>query len=141
VRPPGCVEITRFAIMGACWEAVKAWLSTTPAEKVPDVVTQRFFLRGEIDIASAPQLRADLQELVNTSSGDIVIDCSELSFIDSSGVAVIVFTQQALEARGSALRIANIDGVPARLLDILDLNEALHVNEAETATGFDAVSD
>jgi anti-anti-sigma factor len=111
-----------------------------PLEKV-HVSTQRFFLRGEIDIASASQLRADLQELVDTSSGDIVVDCSGLTFIDSSGVAAIVFTQQALAPRGSALRIANIDGVPARLLDILDLNETLHVNEAETATGFDAVSD
>ncbi|MDQ1476004.1 MAG: anti-sigma factor antagonist [Actinomycetota bacterium] len=110
-------------------EAVKARLAPPAPEKV-HMATHRFFLRGEIDIASASQLRSDLEELVRASVGDIVLDCSGLTFIDSSGVAAIVFTRLALEERGDELRIANINGVPARLLDILGLTEVLHVNEA-----------
>jgi anti-anti-sigma factor len=93
------------------------------------VVTQRFFLRGDVDVASAPDLRAELDDLVRTSDGDIVLDCGGLTFIDSAGVAVLLRTRKALDARGNELRVANVDGVAARVLDVLGLNDVLHVNE------------
>jgi anti-anti-sigma factor len=117
----------RLSIMSICPEGSQsAAVHPSPSEKV-HVPTQRFFLRGEIDVASSSQLRTDLDELVRAGSGDLVLDCTDLTFIDSSGVAAIMFTQIALQARGSELQIVNIDGVPARVLEILGLSEALHV--------------
>jgi anti-anti-sigma factor len=97
------------------------------------MATRRFFLRGDIDLATAADLRSELESLVAAIDGDLVLDCCGLTFIDSTGVSVIVATQHALNARGNELRVANVDGVAARVLDVLGLTEALHVNEPEGA--------
>jgi anti-sigma B factor antagonist len=58
---------------------------------------------GEVDLATAPQLDAALTELVTATDGDLRIDCAELAFIDSSGVSVLVATEQRLAADGRKL--------------------------------------
>lgn len=97
------------------------------------MAAKRFFLRGEIDLSNAPQLHSDLVDLVGAGNEDVIIDCVELTFIDSAGIAVIVRTQKALDARGNELRVANVDATSARVLEILGLTELLHVNEPESA--------
>ena len=74
-------------------------------------------------------MRAQLEVLAADSDDDLILDCTGLTFIDSAGVAVIVHTQRVLNARGYALRVANVDGVAARVLDVLGLTDVLHVNE------------
>jgi anti-sigma B factor antagonist len=44
-------------------------------------------LIGEVDLATAPQLRDALAEL---STSEIVLDLSELTFMDSSGLGVLL---------------------------------------------------
>jgi anti-sigma B factor antagonist len=58
---------------------------------------------GEVDLATAPQLEAALGDLVTATEGDLRIDCAELAFIDSSGVSVLVATEQRLAAAGRRL--------------------------------------
>jgi len=58
---------------------------------------------GEVDLATAPQLDAALGELVAATDGDLRIDCAELTFIDSSGISVLVATEQQLAADGRKL--------------------------------------
>lgn len=47
-------------------------------------------LSGELDIASAPWLRETLLSTLNTRSSPLVIDLSELTFIDSTGLNALV---------------------------------------------------
>lgn len=48
-------------------------------------------VRGEIDAAGAPALRAALAELREVVGGDaVVLDLSEVTFMDSSGLAALV---------------------------------------------------
>jgi anti-sigma B factor antagonist len=58
---------------------------------------------GEVDLATAPQLKAALGDLVTATDGDLRIDCAELAFIDSSGVSVLVAIEQRLAAAGRRL--------------------------------------
>lgn len=44
-------------------------------------------LRGELDLASAPGLAAHLD---GCTQQRVVVDCSELGFVDSSGLAVLL---------------------------------------------------
>jgi anti-sigma B factor antagonist len=60
-------------------------------------------VNGEVDLATAPQLEAALAELVTATVGDLRIDCAELAFIDSSGVSVLVATEQRLAVDGRKL--------------------------------------
>jgi stage II sporulation protein AA (anti-sigma F factor antagonist) len=65
---------------------------------------RRYRLSGEIDMQTAPQLKADLDALVaNDTHSVIVVDWDGLTFIDSSGVKVLLTAQAALESRGRHL--------------------------------------
>jgi anti-anti-sigma factor len=97
------------------------------------MATHRFFLRGDVDIATAPALQHELEEWAPTGNGDVVIDCCGLTFIDSSGVAVIVKVYRALARQGRELKLVNADRMTARVLDVLGLSALLHVNEPFTA--------
>jgi anti-anti-sigma factor len=50
-----------------------------------------FFLTGELDLRRADQLEAGLLAHAQNTSGDtVVIDCGALTFIDSSGLGMLV---------------------------------------------------
>lgn len=48
-------------------------------------------LAGELDLASAPTLRAAAQEKLEAGAGRLVLDLTELSFCDSTGLSVMVW--------------------------------------------------
>lgn len=56
-------------------------------------------LAGEVDLANTDELGAALEPHVK-EGGDITLDVSELRFIDSSGVQVLVRALLSLEGRG-----------------------------------------
>ena len=56
---------------------------------------------------------------------DLLIDCTDLTFIDSSGIAVLVRTQQMLAARGHRLRIVKATATIERLFQVTGLTELL----------------
>jgi anti-sigma B factor antagonist len=62
-------------------------LGFTTEEHGPVVVLS---VRGEVDVATAPQLRERLVDLVASGHPQIVLDLSEVGFLDSTGLGVIV---------------------------------------------------
>lgn len=86
----------------------------------------RFVIRGEIDLDSAPALYEDLNDATARSSDNLVVDCAALTFIDSTGVAVLVSICEALRAEGRQFRVVNTDAITDRVFDILDVFEQLH---------------
>ena len=52
-------------------------------------------LRGELDMLTAPVLMEHLEPLCG-SPGDVVVDCSELSFVDSQGIRAFLRAARAL---------------------------------------------
>ena len=83
----------------------------------------RYFVRGDVDLATAPSLQRLLLALVKNSDGDLCIDCTQMMFIDSSGIRVLVQTRATLEAVGRHLRVDNLNGNCRRVFDILGLSE------------------
>jgi anti-sigma B factor antagonist len=53
-------------------------------------------LVGELDLANAATLKAALERTESASSGTLQIDLSELAFIDSTGIALLVATHRRL---------------------------------------------
>ena len=56
-------------------------------------------LRGELDLLAYDHVAAELAPLFD-AAGDVVVDVSGLSFVDSSGIRLFVRLQRALEERG-----------------------------------------
>jgi anti-sigma B factor antagonist len=98
-----------------------------------------FYLRGEIDVFTAPALHSELGDAIAFNDADLLVDCGELTFIDSSGLAVLVACQRNLQVLGRQLRIANATKATERVMQVAGLTGMLRVNDAsdsgEEATG------
>jgi anti-sigma B factor antagonist len=55
-------------------------------------------IRGELDLATAPDLEAPLNSAVAEPGASILLDLSECEFIDSTGIAVIVRAWQQVDS-------------------------------------------
>lgn len=83
----------------------------------------RLRLSGELDMATAPWLRDHLVEIAANGAGRVVIDVSRLSFIDSTGLSVLVSGWRRLRECGGDLVLAAPSPAIAKVLDIAGLRE------------------
>lgn len=72
---------------------------------------------GEVDLASAPQLKAALSELCELGYAQFVLDLSDVVHIDSTGLGVLVAFQNRLEHSGRLILAA----VPANVASLLSM--------------------
>jgi anti-anti-sigma factor len=81
---------------------------------------------GELDVASAPLLAAHLDALEADPAGAaVVLDLSALTFLDSSGVALLIGVAQRAEDDGWPLRIAGTPPHAWRVLAMCGLLDVL----------------
>ena len=87
--------------------------------------THRVAPAGELDIATVELLGRELASVEETDAEMIVLDLSGLSFIDSTGLRLVLDINERCGGETNRLRV--IAGSPAvdRLLDIVGLRERL----------------
>ncbi len=83
--------------------------------------------RGEIDVASAPEFHASLYDLIGQHADTIVVDLSGVSFIDSTGLGVLVGAETQAREEGKALRLVVTQPQILRLLELTGLDEVFTV--------------
>lgn len=76
------------------------------------------WLSGELDMATAPELRQAIVEAIADGATELVLDLSEVSFCDSVGLGIIVGGLKRARSRGGDLRLR---AVPERLGETLAL--------------------
>jgi anti-sigma B factor antagonist len=76
---------------------------------------------GEIDLQTAPELRERLTDLVATGVRHLIIDASGITFLDSTGLAVLVAGHDRLRAHGGSLALAGNQERIVRLLRLTGL--------------------
>jgi anti-anti-sigma factor len=81
-------------------------------------------LAGEIDITLVPELEASLREQAERVPGNrVVFDCSAVTFIDSSGVAMML----AIEKRtGKRIQLANLVPSCRRVFEVTGLSDRIY---------------
>ena len=65
-----------------------------------------FSHNGAIDLHVSPEVRAALRELIDEKPKRLVVDMSEVPYVDSSGLAVLIGAKQELEANGGTFVLA-----------------------------------
>jgi anti-anti-sigma factor len=80
----------------------------------------RVRIMGELDLATAPELDRVLDELGNDGHDEMVIDLSEVSFMDSMGLASIVRAYRNAEASGRRVVLHRGPAQVQRLFEITD---------------------
>lgn len=86
---------------------------------------------GEIDLAQSTRFREELCNLVETTH--VVIDLSDVTFIDSTGLGAMVAASNRARAAGTSIHLAGAWGEVRKVLELTELDAHLghHDNVAE----------
>jgi anti-sigma B factor antagonist len=82
---------------------------------------------GEVDVATAPELKERLTGLVNDGRVKLVLDLSGVDFLDSTGLGMIVSALKRARTHDGDLRIVCTESRITRLFEITGLDKALTV--------------
>jgi anti-sigma B factor antagonist len=66
-----------------------------------------FKLIGDVDISNAHQFKDQLEAALNVAKQNIVVDMSELNYIDSTGLGVIIGAYGVVKKAGLSIKIRN----------------------------------
>ena len=86
-------------------------------------------LHGEMDLDTAVQLTATLDAAIRETRGAFVIDLCDVSFLDSSGVSVLVRARALLGREERALLIICPPGPTRRIFELAGIDDLLELFE------------
>ena len=87
-------------------------------------------LSGDIDLASAPALRSRLADATQDAPARVILDLSELDFIDSTGLGVLVGTLRRVRGTGGDIRIAGARAGIERVFSVTGLDRVFGLYES-----------
>jgi anti-sigma B factor antagonist len=82
---------------------------------------------GEVDASVADELRSAFLSALGDGAQSLVIDCSKLTFIDSSGLSAIITANRAANLQFGSVTIRNASPMVLRVLDITGLDQVVTV--------------
>jgi len=80
-------------------------------------------ISGDVDLASSPKLREHLKSKTSEKCPKLLLDFSDVSYIDSSGLATLIEYFQAAQSYGGKLAIANLSPRVRNVFEIVRLEQ------------------
>jgi len=90
-------------------------------------------VRGELDTLTAPELDAALRELVAGSTGRLVVDLSGVTFLASSGLAVLIGAARRLAELGGRLHLVAASRAVTRPLQVTGADALFDIHDDVTS--------
>ena len=91
-------------------------------------------IRGELDLAAAPHLSEVLSDVIRGEATDVVADLSAVSFIDSTGLAVLLNALRRLTRARRRFGVVIGNGAVARAFEVTRLHWTFDVfDDVDTA--------
>lgn len=87
----------------------------------------RLALSGEIDLSVMPDLVAELEYLIEQVSARLLVDLSEVTFIDSSGLVALIRAKSSADQRGGELVLTGADEAVESLLRLTHLDRYFEI--------------
>lgn len=85
-------------------------------------------ISGEIDAFTAPKLREAFEPYEGKAGLDVLIDLTNVSYMDSTGLGVLVGLFKSLRANGGMLTLTGLSDRLKRLFDITGLSDIMKIN-------------
>lgn len=82
-------------------------------------------VEGEVDVSNAKELRYRLEKAADEAPEALCVDLSEVSYIDSTGIGVLVGAAHKAQEAGYAFNVAHPQKNVARVFTLLELDEEL----------------
>ena len=86
-------------------------------------------LKGELDLACANNLKEELYKAVEEKFADVVIDMTDLEYIDSTGIGVLVGLMKKLRTDGKDIKISNAKDNVKRIFKITGLDQIINMED------------
>ncbi len=93
---------------------------------------------GDVDLATAGELKDAVVELLDRGCARVTLDLRAVTFLDSSGIRSLVAVHQRAEELGVQLSLIVGGGQPRRVLELTGLLDHLNVESAPDGEGGDA---
>jgi anti-anti-sigma factor len=79
---------------------------------------------GEIDLEAVPELR----ECLATLAGDVVVDLTEVSFVDSQAIGLLIAEHKRRVAAGARLVVTGSSPMALRVFEITGVDRVLDLD-------------
>lgn len=84
-------------------------------------------LEGEIDLHESPNVREQLRPLIEQKTQRVYVDMTGVSYIDSSGLAVLIDAMQRVANYGGKFGLIGIKPAVRTVLEIAQLDQVFRV--------------
>ena len=95
----------------------------TPPTARPNVLP----LEGEIDLHVSPGIAASLNAMLNQKPKQVVVDLSQVSYIDSSGLAVLIEAMQNVAGYGGKFALTGLQEGVRPIFEIARLDQVFRI--------------
>jgi anti-anti-sigma factor len=80
-------------------------------------------LQGEIDLSITSDIAATLRDMISTKPPRLVVDLTDVTYIDSSGLAVLIGSMQQIEQYGGKFALAGVGEDVRSILETARLDQ------------------
>lgn len=84
-------------------------------------------LKGEIDLHVSPTVTATLNDMIEKKPERLVVDLTEVSYIDSAGLAALIQSMQKVEGYGGKFMLAGLQETVRSIFEISRLDQVFQI--------------
>ncbi|URA09502.1 STAS domain-containing protein [Thermospira aquatica] len=90
-----------------------------------------FDIKGEIDLYNAPEIKDKIKDEINKGKVNIIINLDKVSYIDSSGIGVLISSLSNLKKVGGALKLINVYASVRKVFELTKLTSFFEIYDSE----------
>jgi anti-sigma B factor antagonist len=84
-------------------------------------------LKGEIDLHVSPSVAASLNQMIEKKPERMVVDLSDVTYIDSAGLASLIEAMQKVESYGGKFVLAGLQETVRSIFEISRLDQVFQI--------------
>ena len=86
-------------------------------------------LKGELDLYKTGKLKRELLEAIGDQASAVVVDMTELKYMDSSGIALMAFLQKHCRSKGGSFAFLSVNSEIMNVLKLAALDNFFKIFE------------
>ena len=99
-------------------------MSSTVFEKQDNVLTVKH--TGRLDTITSPVLENELRPYLDAVQ-EVIMDFSKIDYISSSGLRLLLTTQEALEDHGGSMKLIHVNDLIMEILEVTGFVDILTI--------------
>ncbi|HET6406643.1 MAG TPA: STAS domain-containing protein [Chthoniobacteraceae bacterium] len=100
---------------------------------MPEVAPAVISPQGELDLHNSPVVKEQLESLIGEQRPKVVVDLSDVSYIDSSGLAVFIEAMQRIMGYGGSFVICGLQENVRNIFSIARLDQVFRIFPDQSA--------